>query len=77
MQDLIASPTANGGVLDTGGENEDANFEDNLIKIRLFFFCDEKSLHKKVFAEEWYHMANMTYGEENVSKDFQPWIEVS
>ena len=44
MRDIIASPTANAGPLDSREDDNMAD-EENLIKVKLFFYCDEKALH--------------------------------
>ena len=51
--------------------------EENLIKIKLFFYCDSKAVREKLFPEEWYTVVAAEYGADQVSPDFQPWIEVS
>ena len=76
MRDIIASPTANAGPLDSREDDNMAD-EENLIKVKLFFYCDEKALHSNVFTDEWYTVAAGEFGEDMVTRDFQPWIEVS
>ena len=42
MRDIIASPTANNNLPEELNEDLD---EENLIKVKLFFYCAEKSVH--------------------------------
>ena len=51
--------------------------EENTIKVKLFFYCDDKKLRAKLFPDEWYTIVADEYGEDQVSQDFQPWLEVS
>jgi len=76
MNDIFVSPPVNDHHLLTH-EDDDIADEENLIKIRLFFFSEDKKLHAKVFPEEWYTVMADEYGEDYVSKEFQPWLEVS
>jgi len=46
------------------GEEEDS------IKIRFFFYSENKKLSKDVFTEEWYVVAGDTYGADEISRDF-------
>lgn len=49
--------------------------EENTIKVKLFFYCDDKKLRAKLFPDEWYTIVADEYGEDQVSQDFQPWLE--
>ena len=51
--------------------------DENLIKIKLFFYCESKALGKNVFTEEYYTIARDEFGADMVTPEFQPWIEVS
>ena len=43
----------------TEGDNYD---DENLINIKLFFYCDEKALKGRVFTEEWDVIMQSEYG---------------
>lgn len=49
--------------------------EENLIKIKLFFYCDDKKLKAQLFTDEWYTIVADEFGEDQVSPEFQPWLE--
>ena len=38
--------------------------EENLIKIKLFFYCPEKSVRARLFSEEWYTVVGDEFGSE-------------
>lgn len=75
MNDILSPPVNDQHLLEQ--DDEDVGDDENLIKIKLFFYSDDKKLHGKVFPEEWYTVVADEYGEDAVSKDFQPWLEVS
>ena len=75
MNEFLASPKANDDMLPLPAE-EESNEEDS-IKVRLFFFTEDKKLSKDVFTDEWYLVTSDTYGNDEVSRDFQPWVDVS
>ena len=79
MNDILVSPTDHENhLLACEDENDDDIVdEENLIKIKLFFFADDKKLRARVFPEEWYTVLADEFGEDQVTRDFQPWIEVS
>ena len=68
MNEFLASPKANDAMLPMPAE-EDSN-EDDSIKIRLFFYSEDKKLAKDIFSEEWYVVTTDTYGSDEVSRDF-------
>lgn len=73
---IFASPPTQDRILSGELSPDEFGEEENLIRVKLFFFCDEKSLRAKVFPEEWYTVMADEYGSDQVNKDFQPWIEV-
>ena len=72
--DFLASPKGNQEHLPSV---EDLGQEEDGIKIRLFFHGEAKKLHNQMFPEDWYIVAKGQYGEDEVSQDFEPWVEVS
>ena len=51
--------------------------EENAIKVKLFFYCADKSIRARVFPDEWYTVMEDEYGPDQVTPAFQPWLEVS
>ena len=74
---IFASPPTQDRVL--SGELSPGEFdeEENLIRVKLFFYSEEKSLRSKLFPDEWYTVMEDEYGADQVTRDLQPWIEVS
>ena len=80
MNAIFASPTTNDQPLERVGSHnsDDSGNEENSIRVKLFFYCDSKTLRNRVFPEEWYHVVEQEFGTEDTNKDvFQPWLEVS
>ena len=81
MNSLLASPQGQDQPLAWGQQNllddEEQDDEQNLIKIKLFFYCSEKSVRGRVFPDEWYTVVADEFGTEEATPDFQPWLEVS
>ena len=66
------APVSNGGA-----EEEDDQFDSNedFIKVKLFFYHDNKQMHNKVFPDEWYTVMEDEYPDE-VNRNMQPWLEL-
>ena len=48
-----------------------------LVKVKLFFYIEDKKVKNRVFPEEWYTVLADEFGADQVTQDFQPWLEVS
>ena len=51
-------------------EDEDQQDEENYIKIKLYFYCQEKSLRARLFPEEWYTVVGEEFGSEQATPQF-------
>ena len=71
MNGIFASPTTNDQPLEYVGSQSHGELseEENSIRVKLFFYCDSKSLRAKVFPEEWYVIVGEQYGSDGVDKD--------
>ena len=56
---------------------EEDGDEENSIRVKLFFYCESKTLRERVFPEEWYTVVAEEFGSDEANSDFQPWLEVS
>ena len=74
---IFQSPTNQDQPLNWNQSNNDEMDEENLLKVKLFFHSDEKSMKARLFTDEWYTVMAAEVGEDQVSRDFEPWLEVS
>ncbi len=77
MQDIFQSPPASGSRLSYGDYSPGDDYDQNLIKVKLFFYIKETSVRNRVFPEEWYTVLADEFGADQATPDFQPWFEVS
>ena len=61
MNNILQSPP-NQDFLGEQSPDEMMGEEENLIKVKLFFFTDSKAMRAKLFPEEWYTVAAAEYG---------------
>ena len=77
MQDIFQSPPASASRLSYGDYSPGDDYDANLIRVKLFFYIKETSVKNRVFPEEWYTVLADEFGADQVTPEFQPWIEVS
>ena len=63
------------GEHDDGGDEEDYDTNEDFIKVKIFFYNENKQLQNKVFPEEWYTIMEDQYPDE-VDRKMQPWLEL-
>ena len=68
MNEMLASPQGEDRFLPM--EDDDGQQEEDYIKVRLFFYSEDKKLMKDIFTDEWYVVTGGEYGEDEVSRDF-------
>ena len=61
MNTIFASPPAHDRILSGELSPDEFGEEENNIRVKLFFFCENKSLRAKVFPEEWYTVMASEY----------------
>ena len=56
----------------SGGEASGSPYEDeeNLIRVKLYFYCEEKALRSRVFPEEWYTVVADEFGPDQTTPEF-------
>ena len=66
-----------GAPVQNGSQEDDDQFDSNedFIKVKLFFYSENKQMHSKVFPEEWYTVMEDAYPGE-VDQKMQPWLEL-
>ena len=80
MNTIFASPPTGEAHLERAGSQsgEEESGEENMIRVKLFFYSDSKALRKRVFNEEWYVVAQEDHDADEIDQNvFQPWLEVS
>ena len=68
MNTIFASPPTGEAHLERAGSQsqEEESGEENMIRVKLFFYSDSKALRKRVFNEEWYVVAQEDHDAEEI-----------
>ena len=59
---ILSSPQSQDTPLSWGQQSPDELDEMALLKVKLFFYCDQKAVRARVFPEEWYTVVSDEYG---------------
>lgn len=62
--DALASPKGEQAFLDAPEEEDVEQLPEDFLSVQVYFYCESKALHQRVFPDMWYIARSQEMGEE-------------